>query len=387
MRFLHTADWHVGKKLGRIDRAAEFEQVIDEMVAIAKDEKVDVVLVAGDLLDRSFAPLDSIRLVIDGLIRLADAAGAVVAMPGNHDSPQLFELFQRLLAQHRIMLVPKIARPDQGGLVDIPSKDGSHHATIAVLPFLHEAQVVDFMEKTESWYGGYAERIIGLSAQLCAGFDPKGVGILVGHWFIEGAELGGGERRIHLGDQYAATAHSIPPSASYVALGHIHRPQQIVGSAAPARYAGSLLQLDFSERTHNKEVVIVDAMPGRPAKVKSIQLKSGRRLMRITGTIEELEKNASDYGDAYLDVRVKTDGPRLGLSEQVRKILPNAVTIQPVYDRIESLVVASRHDLQRELADVYSEYHASSKGHGVPAPDAVLAALRELEEAVTLEAS
>lgn len=386
MRVLHTADWHIGKKLGRIDRASEFEAAIDEITAIAKDQKVDLAIVAGDLLDRALPSLDSISLVVDALIRLADASGRVVAMPGNHDSPQLFEVLARLLEPRGVMLVPRIARPENGGLLTVPSRDGSHSASVGVFPFLHEAQVVDFMAESEEWFKGYAQRIRLISAALCDAFDPKSVGFLVGHYFVDGAEVGGGERQIHLGQQYAATAHAIPPGAAYVALGHIHRPQEIAGAAVRARYSGSILQLDFSERTHKKEVVIVEAVPGKPAQVKSIQLSAGRRLVRVEDELEELRRRADEFGDAYLDVRVKTSGPVLGLADEVRAFLPNALAVQAVYERSLQPMRAAT-DSEQTITEMYAEFHHSARGHSVPAPMELIDVLKTLEEEVLHEAS
>jgi exonuclease SbcD len=386
MRILHTADWHVGKRLGRIDRMNEYAQAIDEVVEIARDREVDLAIVAGDLLDRAMPPLDCIQLVIDALLRLADAAGRVVAIPGNHDSAALFSLLAPLLAPRGVMLAPHIRRPDQGGVLTVPSRDGSETASVAVLPFLHEAEVVDFMKDDAEWYKGYADRVRRLCGHLCAGFDPGGIGFLVGHWFVEGAELGGGERTIHVGEHYAATPQAIPPGAHYVALGHVHRPQEIPGAAVPARYSGSLLQLDFSERTHRKEVVVVEAKAGRLAKVASIQLRSGRQLLRVENDLEALKSAGDSYGDAYLDVRVQTAGPVFGLSETVREFLPNAVFVQAVYERADvELERAAR--AERSLTESYAEYHASPGGHGVEAPEALLEALREIEQEVVRETS
>jgi len=237
---MHTADWHVGKKLGRIDRRAEFEQVLDELVAIARDQRVDLVVVAGDLLDRAIAPYDAISLVLDALRRLADAAGHVVAIVGNHDSAVLFELLAPLLRDMGILLVPRIRRPGAGGVVTVASRDGAEAASVAAFPFLHEAEVVDFMAESEDWFKGYDRRVQGICRTLCEGLDPATVKVLTGHFFVAGAELGGGERRIQVGPQYAATAQAIPPTVHYAALGHVHRPQEIQGAAVRARYSGSI---------------------------------------------------------------------------------------------------------------------------------------------------
>lgn len=379
MRFLHTADWHAGKKLGRIDRTPEFEAVFDEIVGIAKDQKVDAVLVSGDIFDRSIPPLDSLGLVIETFQRLADAGGRVIAMPGNHDSPALFDLLRPLLEPSGVVLVPRISRPNEGGIVKIASRDGSETADVAVFPFLHESQVVDFMDPSAEWFKTYAGRTGEIARRLCGAFQPGCVGILMAHFFVEGTEIAGDERKITIGKQYAATNQSLPPEAAYAALGHIHRPQPIPAAAAAARYSGSLLQLDFSERTHNKEVVVVDARSGTAAKARSIQLSSGRKLIRVTEDLETLQRMAEDFRDAYLDVRVKTSGPRFGLLDEVREFLPNAVMVRAEYERTEGGdSKLSRPDAS--LSELYADYYRSV--YQVPAAEELLRVMRSLEQEV-----
>ena len=387
MRILHTADWHVGKKLGRIDRQAEFEEVLDEIVAIAADQKVDLVIVAGDLLDRAIAPYDAISLVLDTLRRLAGVAGKVVAIVGNHDSPVLFELLAPLLRELGILLVPRIRRPGEGGVMTVGSRDGRETASVAAFPFLHEAEVVDFMAESEEWFKGYDRRVQAICSALCRDLDPASVRILTGHFFVAGAELGGGERRIQVGPQYAASAHAIPSSVHYAALGHVHRPQDIPGAAVRARYAGSILPLDFSERTHRKEVVLIEASAHKPAKVWSQQLASGKRLLRVEDTMERLRARAAagEFTDAYLDVRVATAGPVFGVAEEVRSFLPDAVMAQATWEQHPSGAPSGEGGAERSLAAAYAEFHALEKsrgGYGVEAPAALVAAVRELEEEV-----
>lgn len=377
MRFLHTGDWHAGKKLGRVDRTREFEAVFDEIVDIARDQKVDCVLVAGDIFDRALPSLDSLRLVIEALQRLASVTGSVVAIPGNHDSPALFEVLAPLLAPSGVVLASRIRRPDEGGIVKVTSRDGRQSADVAVFPFLHESQVVDFMDPSSEWFNIYAEKTGQIARVLCDAFRPGAVGILTAHFFVDGSEIAGDERKITIGRQYAATNQSLPPQAAYVALGHIHRPQAIPGAASPARYSGSLLQLDFSERTHNKEVVVVDAKPGIPAKVKSIQLSSGRKLLRLTEDLETLRRLAEGLKDAYLDVRVKTSGPRFGLFEEVRQFLPNAVMVRAEYERAEA-DSNHRNVVDSSFAELYADYYLEA--YKAPAPEELLDAMRSLEE-------
>jgi exonuclease SbcD len=378
MRILHTADWHIGKRLGLIDRRPEFEQVLDEVVAIAKDQKVDLAIVAGDLLDRAMPTFDSIQLTIDTLLRLADATGEVVVIAGNHDSAELLAILGPLLAGNGITVVPRVARPSEGGVVNVAG------CNVAALPFLHQAQVVDFMSETEEWFKGYADKIRLLCKALLAACDPGEISILTGHFFIDGAELGGGERAIHLGREYAATPQAIPPGVHYAALGHVHKPQVVKGAAAPTRYAGSLLQLDFSERSHQKEVVIVDADPGRPSKVTPVKLQSGRQLIRVEDTMEGFQGRAAGFGDAFLDVRVQTSGPVFGLADQIRAFLPNAVVVQAVYERLSAADVVAG-EAERPIHEAYAGFYA--REHGVEAPAEIIEAFRFLEREVERAAS
>jgi exonuclease SbcD len=385
LRILHTADWHAGKKLGRVDRTSEFEEVFDEVVEIASDQKVDLTIVSGDLFDRANAPLESLALVVDTLTRLADASGNVLAIAGNHDSSAMFEFLAPLLEGRGIRLVGKLRRPEHGGVLDFASADGKEVASVACFPFLHETEVVsDFFEAPSEWHKEYADKVRRIGQALCEGIDPKKVGILAGHFFVDGSELGGGERTIHVGAQYATTTQAIPPNIHYGALGHIHRPQAVSGAAVTTRYAGSLLQLDFSERSHNKEVVIVEAQPGVPAKVKSIQLSSGRKLLRVTDDLESLKKRVDEFGDAYLDVRVETGGPVVGLADQVREFLPNALLVQAVYEREDSEVTEIAIS-ERSIRDLFEDYFRVQ--HGAEADPALLDIVAELEEEVARAAT
>jgi exonuclease SbcD len=161
------------------------------------------------------------------------------------------------------------------------------------------------------------------------------VNVLMAHLFTDGAIPGGGEHQITIGIEDALSPSRLPPTASYVALGHVHRPQSVKGAPAPTRYAGSLLQLDFGEREQTKSVTIVDAVPGTPVKTREVTLTSGRRLLDLEGTLDEVLAKGERLSDAHLRVFVKTDGPVPGVAERVRDALPNAVEVQLRYERLE----------------------------------------------------
>ena len=131
MRVLHTADWHVGKKLGRVDRIDETRAVLDELVSIAEEEAPDLILVAGDLFDRALPPFASMGLVLTTLVRLAGSGAPVVAVAGNHDSAELFKVLAPYLISYNITLVHKPIRPVEGGVINVTARDGKTKAQVA----------------------------------------------------------------------------------------------------------------------------------------------------------------------------------------------------------------------------------------------------------------
>ena len=385
MRILHTADWHVGKKLGRIDRSGETEAVLDELVTVTRGADVDVVIVAGDLFDRSLPPFLSLKLVLESLVRLADTGARVVAIPGNHDSPDLFGVLGPHLAHSGVTLVHRPLRPEDGGVVRVPARDGGTSAQIACFPFLHEAHVVDLVENEEDRHKSYADRvrnICGRYASFMQGHgDGSTVDVLVGHFMIHGAVPSGSERQLHIGEAYMAREQAIPPQVHYAALGHIHKPQPAPGSETFARYSGSLMQLDFGDAGQTKGVVLAEVTPEGRRHIEEIPLTAGRELMRVTDTLEGLRARAGDLAGAILHVRVLTDGPRPGLADEVRELLPDALYVGAEYERADEQR-PSREG--RDLADLYGEFHHERYGTG--ASPELLEAFEELraEAAATI---
>ncbi len=384
MRILHTSDWHVGKRLGRYDRLDETRDAIEELASIADAEAVDLVVHSGDLFDRPVPPMEALQAGLAGLVRLTGGgARPVVVVAGNHDSADLFEALAPFLAGWKIHLVGAIKGPAEGGVLTLET--GAGPALVACLPFLREGRVVDFMAGTDRWYGQYAERVRRLteaySEYLVAEAGSEAVSVLVAHFMVTGARVGGhgaprGERALHMGEAYAVGEGAIPPSLGYVAMGHIHAPQPVPGANVPAEYAGSLLALDFGEAGEEKRVVIVDAAPARPATVRSIPVTSGRRLVQVSGTWEEISAR-TDLADAYLDLRVETNGPEPGLDALAREAFPYLVKVTAVYERAVGEEASYGH---LAWEDVYAAYYEQERGE--PAPAALLAAFRHVEEEV-----
>jgi exonuclease SbcD len=313
----------------------------------------------------------------------------VVAVAGNHDSAGLFEALAPLLRPLGVFLIGDVKRPDQGALLG-PDVLGVP-AVVAGFPFLREGRVVDFMAEAGEWYRAYAERVAAITRTyneaLVAQAGGDAVPILMAHFMVGGVAIDRGaprgERELHMGDAYAATAQAIPAGPQYVAMGHIHAPQAVPGAPVPAHYAGSLLALDFGEAGEQKRVVIVDAEPGQLATVESIPITKGRPLIRVTDDWDAIEARAPELAEAFLDLTVRTSGTDMTLADRAGEAFPYLVKVRalrPEGERTEHVAKGGRSKDQ-----LYAEYY--EREHGEPAPEELLTLFRDvLEEAADASA-
>jgi exonuclease SbcD len=380
MRFLHTADWHVGRAIRGRSRAEEFGAALAEVVGIAEQEGVDAVLLAGDVYEHAAPSPEADALVFETFLRLHEAGIPAVVIPGNHDSAARLEAFAGLLASIGVRVVPRVRRPREGGIVEIPSRSGEEVAEVVCVPFVPERRFGDaaaLFEASETWFQAYAQGMGDLLGAMAAACTPGRVHVVLAHLFTDGALVtpGGGERELTIGMAYAVPPSRLPGTVSYLALGHVHLPQAVRGSPAPARYAGSLLQLDFGEAGQRKSVTIVEATPGTPAKVREVPLSAGRPLADVRGTLDAVVARGRELPDAHLRVFVETEGPVPGIADRIREELPNALDVHLVYERgeegPEGEPVSSLHP-----RDQFVAYHRHQ--HGAEPSEELMAAFDEV---------
>lgn len=381
MRFIHTADWHLGRTLRGRSRADELEKALDQIVDIARTEEVDAVLVAGDIYDQRVLSAEADRLVFETLLELYGHGIKVVAVPGNHDSAPRLGAIAPVLSHIGSTVVPRVRRPQAGGLVEIPSRDKSHSALIACLPFVSPRRFSDAASEFADIAAGYNDYDEGMGSLLAAyekRFRKDAVNVVMGHMFVTGSKPAGSERQITIGADYAVSPMRLPGTATYVALGHIHRPQKVSGAPCEARYSGSLIQLDFGERGQDKGVILVDAAPGKPPKAKTLPITAGRKLMDVDTTVDRLGSLAREVGDAYLRVNLQVDTPAPGLADRVREALPNALDVRlvlPEQEEGRAAATLKGLDPREQFVAYYRAEHAAD-----PAQELLDAFDRVLEE-------
>jgi exonuclease SbcD len=386
MRFLHTSDWHVGKALRGHSRMEEFAAALEDVYRIASDEKVDCVLISGDLYEHKLTAPEADKLIFETLARLASSKIAIVAIPGNHDSGIRWEALEPLLSPLGIHVVPRVVPPEEGSVVNVVSRNGAEAALVACVPFVPEryyGSARSLFQGSEKWAQEYQQGMGDLLDAMARAFTSETVNILMAHLYATAAALGGGEAERTVSFDYAVPPARIPTTAHYVALGHVHRPQQ-VPTAAPARYAGSLLQLDFGEIEQEKSVVIVEASPGKPARVRTVPISAGRRLVDLTGTLDELRTTDQPLGDAWVRATVRTDGPVPGIADVIKAIFPNAVHVTTDYPRLPEHGDDPSGLMTLRPRDQFASFYRSKHG-SEPSPE-VLAVFEEVYLAVEGEA-
>ncbi len=249
MRIVHTSDWHAGQLWKSRNRLGEFEAILDDLGDFIEHERVDLLLVSGDIFDVGAPTAEAEQVVFRFLRRVGRAGTRTVAIAGNHDSAVRMEAWGTLAELLDVHAVGHPRAADRGGVITISSRSGER-AVVAAVPWAPVRNIVSALEIVTDENGArqhYARWMKQLIENLSARFAPDAINLMIAHAHIDGAALSGSERKAHLGAGWVISPQALASRAHYVALGHIHRPQMIEAAPSPACYAGSPMQLDFGE--------------------------------------------------------------------------------------------------------------------------------------------
>ncbi|WKU04871.1 exonuclease SbcCD subunit D [Micromonospora sp. HUAS LYJ1] len=328
MKILHTSDWHVGKVLKGQSRAEEHKQVLAGVIEIAHAERPDLVIVAGDLYDTAAPSPEATRLVTRALTALRRTGADVVAIGGNHDNGNALDALRPWAEAAGITL--------RGGVRDNPAEHvvdgvtaGGERWQLAALPFLSQRYAVRAVEMYELTAAEatqtYADHLGRVLEKLTEGFtEPDRVHLVTAHLTVVGASTGGGERDAHTVLGYAVPASVFPGTAHYVALGHLHRSQRVIGPC-PIRYSGSPIAVDFGEQENVCSVTLVEVGATSAARIREVPVSAAVPLRTVRGTLAQLA--AADPPEGWLRVFVR-EQPRAGLREEVQELFPRALEIR-----------------------------------------------------------
>jgi DNA repair protein SbcD/Mre11 len=360
MKILHTADWHLGRRLDGRSRHDEQSRVLDEICAITADEDVDAVLIAGDIFDSYNPPAESESLFYTTMTRLCDGGRrAVIVIAGNHDSPD------RLIASNpyaRVLGISTLGYPgdiperyDYGkdrvacvesaqAFIRLRLPRRKQYLSLLALPYPSEARLREIISSDlnddESVVRDYNRRVSDFMQQTARGFLAGQPNIIASHLFVQGGDKTKSERDIEVGGACAMNAASFPAEAGYVALGHLHRPQEMDGqNDIRVRYSGSILQYSFSEAEQQKEVTIIE-FDGAVAAHRSVPLNSGRMLrkwdLESTDELEHRLAEADPTDLLWINVAVEEPLP-VDYIASLRREHAGIIQCLPVFRRDDDL--------------------------------------------------
>jgi exonuclease SbcD len=341
MKFLHTSDWHLGRMIRSRSRDAEHEAALQQLLTYAREAEADCLLIAGDVFDTSAPTPEAERIVYQFFQELHGLGIPAVVIAGNHDHPRRFEAIAPLLRTVNIHSIGDPKPFGEGGDIEVLSRDGRETAVVAALPWVSERRAVDtaaLQEGPGAALLSYAEQVAQMIQNLSGAFRPDTVNVLMAHALVNDAVIGpdrsGGERELHMAmGIYGIQRQRFPGSAQYIALGHVHKAQELVKSPA-AWYSGSLMQLDFGEAEQDKSVNLIEVHAKQPSVITKLPIDKGTRRLIDIGragagvSLNELPEYAATVGDAWLRVFVDLDLPVANLPAMVREILPNAVHVE-----------------------------------------------------------
>ena len=388
MKILHTADWHLGKRLDDRSRLEEQQVVLQEICEIAEREGVDAVLVAGDLFDTFNPPTEAVDLLYSTLKRLtADGHRPVIAIAGNHDSPDRIEAPDPLaracgiiFAGYPHTLVPpfalntglRVLQSDKG-FVELQLPGAEIPLRILFTPYANEYRLKTFLgleESEEELRLLLQERWQALADRYC---DRRGVNILITHLFMvrRGDKLPEEPEEekpiLHVGGVQVVHTENIPAQIQYTALGHLHRMHRVNASAAsPVFYSGSPLSYSFAEAGQQKQVLMIDVEPQEAAVVREVPLNRVKKLLRKRAHgVDEALQWLSGNSDALVELTIVTD---TFLTALERKALNAAhsgiVTMIPEVTNVEPQVGSGKKqiDLNQSMETLFRDYFQHVKG-------------------------
>ena len=363
MKFLHTADWHLGKILKGASLIDDQSFILDEILRIAVDEKVDAIVIAGDVYDRAVPPIEAVNLFNEILTKiLLEKNLPVLCISGNHDSSARLNFGTKLLERSNLYLRANLTED----LAPIELEDSHGKIYFSLFPYMDSAIIRNAFDLPES---NFTEEFQFVIQKARKNIPSKARSIAVAHEFVAGnadeVQRSESERT------FVGGAENIPPKIfegfNYVALGHLHAPQKM--GKEWIRYSGSPLKYSFDESEQRKGVEIVEIDGEGKIDLKFVDLKPIRDVRKIEGSFREILEDREKFpkSEDYIHVQLTDRSPILNVREQLQLVFPNLLGI----DRKNAMTNFERqHRTQSEIekmsvTDLFNEFYKWSTGESL----------------------
>lgn len=399
MKILHTADWHLGKKLDRFSRLEEQAKVLEEIVDLAEQHQVDMVIVAGDLFD-SFNPgTEAVELFYKTLKALSKGGKRpVIAIAGNHDSPNLVDAPDPLARECGIILIGHpnaVVQPFQlqdfeisksaAGFLELRLQKIPFPVRVLHTPYANEMRLKQYFgeDKEDELNAVLAENWQLLAEEFC---DETGVNILTTHLYMnkKGTPVldePEGEKPLKIGNSDLIYSDAVPPQIQYTALGHLHGYKNIGTPEKPVVYSSSPLCYSFAEAGQQKYVSLINAEPGKSVFHEKIPLKMGKPLHRKTfSSVDEAVIWLQENQNALVELTLESD--TFLTADERRRLYQSHSGIVYLIPKVKNIdheqVGATDINLSQEMSELFKDYFKAKNAGQEPNAD-LLDLFKEVE--------
>lgn len=395
MRILHTADWHIGKLLEGKSRLEEQRIVLEQFVTIADTTDADVICIAGDVFDNGH-PSAKAEMLLYHILKELSKQGQrlVILIAGNHDQPSRLEAIAPLAKEHGIIIYgtprTKISSGRYGNF-EIESLDEGvfsfsckgEKAIFACVPYVSEKTLNEVLyqeeDSDEKRAADYAEKIRALFQKRAFWYEKDTINVLISHVFTLGCKKDGSEQGLMLGNSYLLPPEVFPEKAQYVALGHVHRPQKVIGSHGRIRYSGSPLPYRLQETVIAKQCSLVTLHPHKDVVVQEFYFDNPKPIEKwICKNYEEALKKCEENRDrsCYVYLQIYTDTYiREEQLKELKSYKEDILEVIPIFPETEQKRTETIFT-EKTFQELFLDYYQEKKG--VLPEEEILETLQEI---------
>ena len=353
MKILHTADWHLGKRLYKQELTEEHQLFFEWLIETIRERQIDVLLISGDVFDLSNPPTEARALYYWFLQKMIEQKCKIIITGGNHDSASMLNAPKDILAMLDVVVIGGATANIEDEIIDLGE------TIICAVPYLRDMDIRQAIQ-AESAQGRIEAVRQGIKnhydilANICRERHANTPVIAMGHLYAQGSITSESEREIQIGNLAAFGEADFSETFDYVALGHIHRPQ-CVGGKEHIRYSGSPIALSFSEREDLKIVIELEIASGKIQKIEDIAIPKFRILKKMTGDFVKMKSLLTGFIHesvltAFLEVEVTEELYNPLLIRELNEIVT-------VFDDDKTMILKHRIKFINEISSTDQLFH------------------------------
>ncbi len=353
MKILHTADWHLGKKLYKQELTEEHQLFFEWLIQTIKERKIDVLLISGDVFDLSNPPTEARALYYWFLRKMIEQKCKIIITGGNHDSASMLNAPKDILAMLDVVVIGGATANIEDEIIDLGE------VIICAVPYLRDMDIRQAVQaesvegRIESVRNGIKNHY-DILANICRERYTGMPVIAMGHLYAQGSITSESEREIQIGNLAAFGEADFSETFDYVALGHIHRPQR-VGGKEHIRYSGSPIALSFSEKDDLKIVIELEISSGKIQKIEEIAVPKFRILKKMTGDFLKMKSLLTGFSHesvlrAFLEIEVVEELYNPLLIRELNEIVT-------IFDDEKTMILKHRIRFNNEISSTDQLFH------------------------------